>query len=147
METYMLEGSSLLQKAREAIKAGKIPSRWLVRVYAGSGSGVCCAICDRPVEPNQTEFELDFAQDPGGPEASARVHRECCLAWEHLVGASESRHEAFPSCGATQLVATRIVPADDLLPSEPATVANGGDLPNVGVGGTIVDREPDTSPG
>lgn len=143
----MLEGNSLLQKAREAIEAGKIPSRWLVRVYAGSGSGVCCAICDRPVEPNQTEFELDFAQDHGGPGASARVHRECCLAWERLVGASESRHEAFPACGATPLVATRSVHADGLLTSQPARVVNGGDLPNIGDGGTIVGSEPDTSPG
>lgn len=143
----MLEGNSLLQKAREAIEAGKIPSRWLVRFYAGSGSGACCAICDRPVEPNQTEFELDFEQDHGRPGASARVHRECCLAWERLVRASESRHEAFPSCGATQLVASRFVAADGRLTSEPDTVVNGGDLPNMGVGGTIVDCEPDTSPG
>lgn len=75
--------STLPEKAREAIRKGKLPSRRPDRMWGGPGVGNDCAICGVPVKPCEVEFEIEFARngDDTGPH-SYSVHIRCYAAWE-----------------------------------------------------------------
>ncbi len=80
----MSEESTLRQKAREAIEAGRLPSRHPERTWGGPGSGARCAICGECVRSDEMEFELEFARaelDEPAPEY-LHVHIRCFAAWE-----------------------------------------------------------------
>jgi hypothetical protein len=80
----MSEESTLRQKARESIAAGRLPSRHPERTWGGPGSGARCAICGECVRSNEMEFELEFERaeiDAPAPEYF-QVHIRCFAAWE-----------------------------------------------------------------
>jgi len=77
------DDAALRERARDAIKLGRLPARRLVRSWAGKGSGATCVVCVRPVTHDQVELELEFAAAP--PSAAprcCRVHAQCFAAWE-----------------------------------------------------------------
>ena len=73
----------LREKAREAIRAGKLPSRVPDRTLGGPGLGEPCTICSEPIKRDQMEFEIDFAHDGATPGVDRlHVHVRCFAAWE-----------------------------------------------------------------
>lgn len=78
-----MEEQALRAKAREVLQAGKLPNRRPDRTWGGAGVGAACAVCDLPVERDQTELEIDFARDGGNPGLDTyHVHIPCFAAWE-----------------------------------------------------------------
>jgi hypothetical protein len=59
----------LRAKAREAIRPGKLPTRFPERIWGGPGVRETCPICGGPITKNQLEFEIQYARD--GPIAIA----------------------------------------------------------------------------
>lgn len=79
----MRDESAIRDKAREAIRAGRIPSRNPERTWGGPGIGASCAICCKPVTREDVEFELEFSGDTEGTTSvSYHVHVRCFAAWE-----------------------------------------------------------------
>jgi len=73
----------LREKARAAIRAGKLPSRRPDRTWGGPGIGEPCTICGEPIRRDQLEFEIQFARDGSSPGLDRyRVHLRCFAAWE-----------------------------------------------------------------
>jgi hypothetical protein len=63
-----------------------LPQRPPDRTWGGPGTGVSCTICGRPVEPHQTELEVEFVR-PGdiARAATYNFHTDCFAAWESVL--------------------------------------------------------------
>jgi hypothetical protein len=73
----------LREKARIAIRSGKIPARRPDRTWGGPGVGALCTVCDQPIGKEQLEFEIQFARDGDDPGLDTyHVHIRCFAAWE-----------------------------------------------------------------
>jgi hypothetical protein len=66
----------------EANGSGKLPDRSAERTWAGRGCGAPCAICDRPINADELEYELEFVTGDSGKLADYHVHSGCFWAWE-----------------------------------------------------------------
>jgi hypothetical protein len=78
-----MDESTLRQMARDALRAGKIPSRPPERMWGGPGSGACCAVCGLLVSREELGFEFEFARNGhGGPGGNFHAHIRCFAAWE-----------------------------------------------------------------
>jgi len=71
----------LREKAREAIRCGKMPSRKADRTYGGRGSRVACSVCDELITPNQSEIVIEFRRAESGHD-DYYLHVRCLAAWE-----------------------------------------------------------------
>ena len=79
----MPDESLLREKAREAIRAGKLPSRRPDRMWGGPGVGECCAICGELVTRDQLELEIQFAYVGAADRLhDFHLHVQCFAAWE-----------------------------------------------------------------
>jgi hypothetical protein len=79
----MDDENALRQLAREALQHGKLPNRRPDRMWGGRGAGTGCSICRKPVKPEETGFELEFAPGSGETELVAYAfHIRCFAAWE-----------------------------------------------------------------
>jgi len=136
----MSDESTLRQKAREAILAGKLPYRRPERMWAGRGVGSRCTICDKLVERDEIEYELDFTLDhDDSSQPTPRVHRHCLTAWEFWCRYFDAAREAIPTSSPMRSA------------THPATDGGGAAvidclLPEEGNDGTILGCEPDTTP-
>lgn len=73
----------LRAKAREAVRAGKLPSRRPDRTWGGPGVGARCTICGEPVTKDQLEFQVEWAHDGAEPGLDRfHIHVRCFAAWE-----------------------------------------------------------------
>jgi hypothetical protein len=73
----------LREKAREAIRSGKLPMRAPDRTFGGPGVNQACAVCGEAIPRDDMEFEIEFSCD--GVTAGADVwhlHPMCFIAWE-----------------------------------------------------------------
>ena len=71
------------EKARAALRNGKLPSRRPDRKWGGPGVGAQCAVCDLPVGRDALEFEIQFAHDGSAPGLDKyHIHARCFAAWE-----------------------------------------------------------------
>ena len=79
-----MDDQQLRAKAREVLKAGKIPSRRPDRTSLGPDVNVLCAICDLPGHaPANAVSEIQFARDGGNSGLDVfHVHIRCFAAWE-----------------------------------------------------------------
>jgi hypothetical protein len=79
-----MPGEAVLRaKAREAIRAGKLPSRRPDRTWGGSGVGVVCTVCDEAVTKDQLEMQVEFSHDGSSPGLDIfHIHVLCFAAWE-----------------------------------------------------------------
>jgi hypothetical protein len=100
----MTDDSELRPNARGVPGARKLPDRPPKRLWGGRGTGAPCAVCSEPVEPDEVEYELDFARDcdPAGSGErgtdTRHVHVRCFAAWE---SERRRRHaEATPGDGS-----------------------------------------------
>ena len=78
-----MDENNLREKARAAVRGGRLPNRGPERMWGGPGTGANCAICDRPVRREEVGYELQFTRDgeSSGP-ANCHVHVLCFAAWE-----------------------------------------------------------------
>ena len=73
----------LREKARQAIRTAKLPTRLPGRTWGGPGIGKPCTICGEPINGDQLEFEIQFAHDGATPRLdSFHVHVRCFVAWK-----------------------------------------------------------------
>jgi len=74
---------SLRDKARDAIRNGKLPAQRAIRTLGGTGTGEICPVCEERIRHDQMELELEFTK-PAAAGGSDRyhLHPRCCAAWE-----------------------------------------------------------------
>jgi hypothetical protein len=74
----------LREKARGAIRQGKLPCHRPARIWSGLGVDVGCAVCEQPVRRYELEVELQFERNstraPGLD--NFQIHARCFAAWE-----------------------------------------------------------------
>ncbi len=73
----------LLALAQTKIDSGALPATGDVTTLGGSGSGSVCAACDRPIETDNAELEIEWSQE--GRTAVAQLHPACYAAWSVAV--------------------------------------------------------------
>lgn len=73
----------LRQRARAAVKNGKLPARSPDRTWGRVGVGAACAVCEVRVTSVQMAMEIRFARD-GDPLGfdTFHLHVRCFAAWE-----------------------------------------------------------------
>jgi hypothetical protein len=59
----LVNEESVREKARDALRSGKLPRRNPDRTWGGLGVGAMCTICDLPMRRDEMEFEIQFARD------------------------------------------------------------------------------------
>jgi hypothetical protein len=73
----------LREKARAALRNGKLPSRRPDRAWGGPGVGAQCPVCDLPVGRDELESEIEFARDGDAPGLDKfHIHARCFAVWE-----------------------------------------------------------------
>jgi hypothetical protein len=73
----------LREQAREAIRAGKLPTRSYDRVFGGPGSEQPCAVCGKTLPRAEVEIELEFNRhDATLGIDQFHFHHRCYVAWE-----------------------------------------------------------------
>jgi len=66
-------------EARRRVKSGRLPCQPPQYMWAGAGDGQRCSLCDRAIDAQQIEYELEFSTQPS---VIHRFHRICHEAWE-----------------------------------------------------------------
>jgi len=85
------EENILRERAREAIRSGKLPARKPDRTLGGSGSQVDCAVCGELILRNQLELELEFKRHGVNPGLdSYHIHPRCLAAWQTALRSPDS---------------------------------------------------------
>lgn len=75
--------AALRKLAREVLLAGKLPRQDPDRTWGGSGVGVQCAVCAKPVTQDEVEYEIQFAHDGSNPGLDRyHLHLRCFAVWE-----------------------------------------------------------------
>jgi hypothetical protein len=67
--------------AKSKLRSGDLPSSDPARVWAGPGVGAPCALCDRPIDHAQLEYETQFFLGPRGL-VPYRFHMICHAVWQ-----------------------------------------------------------------
>ena len=70
---------SLKQLAQERIESGQLPCDPAARLWGSHGSGAACALCGRPIGPDEIEYEVE-TRIKGAPDA-LHFHRACHSVW------------------------------------------------------------------
>jgi hypothetical protein len=65
---------SLVDRIREKISTGKLPTQGVEKRWAGHGTGAICDTCDFPITDLEHEFDADGRV--------FRFHRACIIAWD-----------------------------------------------------------------
>jgi hypothetical protein len=79
----MPEELILREKARAAIKVGRMPAIRHERTWGGPGTGGPCSVCDLPLTKDQPEFEIEFARNGfASSPGTFLLHARCFAAWE-----------------------------------------------------------------
>jgi phytoene dehydrogenase-like protein len=79
----MPDEAYLRERARTAVRSGKLPARAPDRTWGGPGVGAQCAVCEKPITKAELEFEIEFARNGEAPGLDKyHVHVRCFAAWE-----------------------------------------------------------------
>jgi hypothetical protein len=65
--------------ARQRIANGRLPCEVLTRVKDGCGTGRLCSLCDKPIQPDEPEYQIERV---GAAAPTLRFHRVCHYAWQ-----------------------------------------------------------------
>jgi hypothetical protein len=49
-------------------------------MWGGPGAGELCALCDKPIRPDEVEYEVDASVD--GAQHAFRFHIVCLSVWQ-----------------------------------------------------------------
>jgi hypothetical protein len=66
-------------EVRRRIADGRLPCEPGQALWAGAGDGQLCSLCDRVIDAQQIEYELQFTRTP---QLVHRFHRICHQSWE-----------------------------------------------------------------
>lgn len=66
------------------IHAGLLPLGPGDRTYGGYGDGRLCDACERPIGPNEVQYEVDCAGDTSTHKQTIILHRHCHSVWLEL---------------------------------------------------------------
>ena len=78
-----MDEALLCERARTAIREGKLPTGAPYRTWGGPGIGVPCAVCEVPVSRDGMGFQVQFPLGPGAAPVNVyHVHTGCYAAWE-----------------------------------------------------------------
>jgi hypothetical protein len=66
--------------ARERIASGQLPREAPSRIWGGHGTGQLCALCDKPIERDEVEYEVEEHID--GTVQLFRFHMVCQSVWQ-----------------------------------------------------------------
>jgi hypothetical protein len=68
----------LREKAREVLRAGKLPDRAPDSLWGGPGTGAKCVVCGASTTQSEVEIEIEFTHDdnPLGSD-NYHVHQRC----------------------------------------------------------------------
>jgi hypothetical protein len=72
----------LREKARELIRAGRLPNRRPDCISGGQGLSEQCMLCDAPIRPDEHGLEVEFTQDDGARATKHHFHTRCFFAVE-----------------------------------------------------------------
>jgi hypothetical protein len=82
-----MDEAEVRQKVVARLQDGKLPRQAPNRLWGGPGVNAPCSVCDRPVGPDEMEFEVQFARDGGAPHFDVyHVHTRCYAVWELVRG-------------------------------------------------------------
>jgi hypothetical protein len=72
----------LREKAREALRSGKLPTAQASHTYGGRASGTTtCAVCWQTIARDETELDAEFDRSGMSPDVY-HFHPRCFAAWE-----------------------------------------------------------------
>jgi hypothetical protein len=110
----MSGNATVRDRVLEAIRTGKVPARSAERTWAGRGCGASCAICGRPINADELEYELEFVTDDHGKQRTDyHVHGGCFWAWESEVRKPELKRSDETSIELSGVVAEARVAEDE----------------------------------
>jgi hypothetical protein len=66
--------------ARELMAKGQLPQKAPSKMWGGPGTGRVCALCGKPIQPGELEYELEGHID--GAVQSFRFHLVCESVWQ-----------------------------------------------------------------
>jgi hypothetical protein len=73
----------LRERARERLRAGKLPVRAPDRTFGGAGNGEPCAVCGQLITRDQLELEIDVNRSGATSGTDTyHFHTRCFAAWE-----------------------------------------------------------------
>jgi len=98
----MNDDAGLRDRILEALRGGKLPNRSPDRISGGLGAGGSCSICDRTVNGDELELQLEFAT-PERPDCYT-VHLACYTAWKAKRLELESNPAAVAVAGLSSAV-------------------------------------------
>ena len=75
-----IDESTLRERARCLLAAGRLPFSDPAASWAGSGRGEPCCVCQVLVRPNEIGFDLSFRMPQR--EVELHMHSRCRIAWE-----------------------------------------------------------------
>ena len=79
--------------ARERIANGRLTCEVLTRVGDGCGTGRLCSLCDKPIEPDELEYEIGRV---AAAAQTLRFHRVCHYAWQLECGRANRGPRSIP---------------------------------------------------
>jgi len=79
----------LSEIVRAKLNAGILPLEDPVRRWAGFGSGKQCSLCEQPIQPSHTEYELRFEN-----REALQFHVVCHDVWDGERRRARSRRRA-----------------------------------------------------
>jgi hypothetical protein len=66
--------------ARDRIATGQLPRETPARLWAGRGTGQLCALCDKPIQRNEVEYDVERHIDEG--VQMFPFHVDCESVWQ-----------------------------------------------------------------
>jgi hypothetical protein len=66
--------------ARDRIATRQLPCEAPSQMWGGQGTGQLCALCDKPIQTDEVELEVE--QRPGGTVRTFRFHSVCESIWQ-----------------------------------------------------------------
>ena len=90
-DSLLMHDNTFREKALEAIKNGKLPTRSPDRIVGGPGCGEACVLCGETLRRTEMELEAEFRAESETPAASRgleaelhkyHLHPRCFMAWE-----------------------------------------------------------------
>ena len=71
--------AQILALAQERIRSGQLPTSLPTKIWAGSGDGRRCTVCEEVISSAERQYQFTLPT-PGG-QSDYRLHFSCHQAW------------------------------------------------------------------